>query len=72
MCVYVCVGWGEVSGGVEAPESLVKISDILSILVQVAITAAFQLSSSHLIYPLTMRVVGAPQVILQPVSSIFH
>ena len=27
--------------------------------------------SFHLIYPLTMRVIGAPQVILQPVSSIF-
>ena len=26
---------------------------------------------SHLIYPLTTRVVGAPQMILQPVSSIF-
>ena len=25
----------------------------------------------HLIYPLTMRVVGAPQMILQPVFSIF-
>ena len=27
--------------------------------------------SSHLIYPLTVRVVGAPQMISQPVSSIF-
>ena len=27
--------------------------------------------SSHLIYPLTMRVTGAPLMILQPVSSIF-
>ena len=26
---------------------------------------------SHLIYPLTTKVVGAPQMILQPVSSIF-
>ena len=29
------------------------------------------LVSSHLIYPLTARVVGAPQMISQPVSSIF-
>ena len=29
------------------------------------------LISSHLVYPLTARVVGAPQIILQPVSSIF-
>ena len=28
-------------------------------------------NSSHLIYPLTARVVGAPQMILQPVCSIF-
>ena len=27
--------------------------------------------SSHLVYPLTTRVVGLPQMILQPVSSIF-
>ena len=29
------------------------------------------LSLPHLIYPLTLRVVGAPQMISQPVSSIF-
>ena len=32
---------------------------------------ARELKNSHLIYPLTMRVVGAPQMISQPVSSIF-
>ena len=32
----------------------------------------FQQWSSHLIYSLTTRVIGAPQMILQPVSSIFN
>ena len=43
----------------------------LRILTHFIFLSRFRSLSSHLIYPLTARVVGAPQMISQPVSSIF-
>ena len=43
----------------------------LSVVMVRARVCAFKRSIITIIYPLTARVVGAPQMILQPVSSIF-